>query len=189
MNPTEKNITNKILIGIVGMPGAGKTTAIDMILDLGASVVAMGDVIREEAKSRGLELTRENLSNIMFGLREKEGPMVVAKRCLLKIDQSEKEIVIIDGLRSLEEVEFFKKIYRNFEVILIHAKERIRFERILERARMDDPKKWEDFHTRDLRELKIGIGYVIALSDYIVSNNGSLDELRSRIVKHFKRNY
>ena len=125
---SKKRSSKKILIGIVGMPGAGKTTAIDMILDLGASVVAMGDVIREEAKSRDLELTRKNLSNIMFSLREKEGPMVVAQRCIPKIDKAEEDIVIIDGLRSLEEVEFFKEIYSNFEVILIHAKEKIRFE-------------------------------------------------------------
>ena len=50
-------------MAICGLPGAGKSTAIDAIKDLGV-VITMGDVIRKEAKKRNVEPTGENLGKI-----------------------------------------------------------------------------------------------------------------------------
>ncbi len=168
------------------MPGAGKTTAIEMMMKYGASCVCMGDVIRHEAETRSLRKNRENLSRLMFELREKEGPMIVAKRCIEKIKAAESNLVIVDGLRGLEEVEYFQQFFPNFQVILVHAKARIRFQRLLKRGRSDDPKDWQTFHQRDLNELSIGMGKVIALSDHILLNNGTLEELEQQITTHLK---
>ncbi|MHA2407410.1 MAG: AAA family ATPase [Candidatus Ranarchaeia archaeon] len=180
-NPSIKHV-----LGVVGMPGAGKTTVIEMIMRFGASCVCMGDVIRNEASARGWTHNRKNLSRLMFELREKEGPMVVAKRCIPKIKNATTPLVIIDGLRGLEEVDYFKKFFPQFQVILVHAKSQVRYERLLNRNRSDDPKDWETFHQRDLNELSIGIGKVIALSDHVLLNNSSLEDLERQISEHIE---
>jgi dephospho-CoA kinase len=45
------------------------------------------------------------------------------------------------------------------------------------RGRSDDPSNWEEFEERDLRELKVGLGEVIALADEMIVNEGTIDEL------------
>jgi len=51
------------VIGFCGLPGAGKSTAIEAINDLGF-IISMGDVIRNEAKIRNIEPNDENLGKI-----------------------------------------------------------------------------------------------------------------------------
>jgi dephospho-CoA kinase len=99
----------KIVIGVAGMPGAGKAVIRRSAESMGCSVVIMGDEVRDETKRRGLEPTPENIGKVMLMLREEEGPIAVAKRCIPKIKASKSDIVFVDGLRSLEEVDEFKR--------------------------------------------------------------------------------
>jgi len=65
-------MNNKLVIGLAGMPGAGKSVFISVAKEDGYGVVVMGNIIREEAASKGLEPTPENLGKIMLELRQKE---------------------------------------------------------------------------------------------------------------------
>ena len=56
------------------MPGAGKSTVATILQQNGFSIITMGDVVREEAKRRNLELTDSNLGNLMLELRKDLGP-------------------------------------------------------------------------------------------------------------------
>ena len=69
------------VLTITGLPGSGKTTAIDAIKNLGI-VISMGDVIRNEAKKRNLKPTGNNIGKIAKELREIEGPNIVAEKCV-----------------------------------------------------------------------------------------------------------
>ncbi|UCE58077.1 MAG: AAA family ATPase, partial [Candidatus Bathyarchaeota archaeon] len=51
----------KIVVGVTGMPGAGKGVIRKIVRRMGYHVVVMGDEIREEAKRRNLKPTPENL--------------------------------------------------------------------------------------------------------------------------------
>ena len=95
------------VIGFCGLPGSGKSTAIQSITDLG-KVVTMGDVIRNEARLRGIEPSGENLGKIAKELREIGGPEIVAKKCVELINELGEEIVFVDGLRSMSEVNIFR---------------------------------------------------------------------------------
>ena len=165
------------------MPGSGKTTIKEFIQNMDYSVIAMGDVIREEAKKRGLKPNAKNLGRIMILLREEEGPEIVAKRCVKKIQVSEQRVLVIDGLRSLSEVEEFRKHFAGFTIIGIHASPKTRFNRLLSRKRSDDPISWNNFAVRDMRELKVGLGNVFAISDQIIINEGTKDDLKKRLHK------
>ena len=171
----------KIVIGVAGMPGSGKATVRHIVEGVGYPVVVMGDVVREEAKRRRMEPTPENLGLIMLKIREEEGPAVVAKRCLPKIKKAEEKVVVIDGIRSLQEVEEFKRHFPNFTLIGIQASPETRFQRLFKRRRSDDPRTWETFIERDTRELSVGLGDVIATADHIIVNEGTKDQLERNV--------
>ena len=133
---------DKVVVGIAGMPGAGKGVFRRTVQRIGYPVVVMGNEVREEVKRRNLKPTPENLGKIMLQLRESEGPAAVAKRCIPKLKRAKEGIVVIDGIRSLHEVEEFKKQFQNFTLIAIHASPKTRFQRLFRRRRSDDPKSW-----------------------------------------------
>jgi len=171
----------KIVVGVAGMPGAGKATVKEMVERLGYPVVVMGDEIREETRRRGLGLTPENVGMVMLKLREKEGPAVVAKRCLPRIEKAKGKVVVVDGIRSLHEVNEFKRHFPNFTLIAIHASPETRFQRLFQRKRSDDPEGWETFMERDLRELSVGLGSAIATADHMIINEGTKAQLDRRV--------
>lgn len=176
-------MAEKVVIGVAGMPGAGKATVRHIVQGMGYPVVVMGDIIREEAKQRKMEPTPENLGLIMLKIREQEGPAVVAKRCLPKIKKAKGKVVVIDGIRSLHEVKEFKRHFPNFTLIAIQTSPETRFQRLFKRRRSDDPRTWETFIERDTRELSVGLGDVIATADHIIVNEGTEEQLKRNVLK------
>jgi dephospho-CoA kinase len=172
---------DRLVVGLAGMPGAGKSAVVAVAKEKGYSVVAMGNIIREEAERRHLESTSENLGKIMLELRQKEGNSVIAKRCVPKIDVAREQKVIVDGIRSLIEVEEFKKHFPRFTLIAIHSSSETRFRRLYRRQRNDDPKNWEIFNERDMRELSVGLGNAIAMAEHIIINEEMLEVVKGKI--------
>ena len=175
----------RIVLGVAGMPGAGKGTFRGVAQKMGYPVLVMGDEIRAEAKRRKLEPTPENIGMIMLKLREVKGPATIAKRCIPKIENA-KEKVVVEGIRSLHEIEEFRKHFPNFSLVAIHASPETRFQRLFQRKRSDDPKGWKTFMERDLRELSVGIGAAIATADYMIVNEGSKAQLKRKIQEILK---
>ena len=173
-------------MGLAGMPGAGKGVFRRTVQRIGYPVVTMGDEVREEVKRRNLKPTPENLGKTMLNLRELEGPAAIAKRCIPKLKKATGNIVFIDGIRSLVEVDEFKKHFPNFILIAIHTATKTRYQRLFRRRRSDDPTDWETFMERDLRELGIGMGAVISIADQVIVNKGTLPQLRHKILQVLK---
>lgn len=171
----------KAVVGITGMPGAGKATVNEIVRNTGYSLVVMGDEVRKETERRGLKPTPNNLGKIMLKLREEEGPTVMAERCIPNIEEAESHVVVVDGIRSLPEIAEFKKRFPNFKLIAIHASPETRFQRLFQRKRSDDPEGWKTFAERDLRELSVGLGSAIAMADYMIVNEGTKDEFKRNI--------
>ena len=179
-------IKEKVVVVTVGMPGSGKGAFQRIFQKMGYPVVIMGDEVREEAKRRNIPPTPENLGSIMLQLRETEGPAAIAKRCIPKLKKITEKIVGVDGIRSLHEVNEFKKHFPKFVLIAIHASPKKRYQRLFRRRRSDDPQDWETFMERDLRELGVGMGDVIASADYMIMNEGTFTQLNTRIKKVLK---
>lgn len=172
-------MNQKVIIAVAGMPGAGKAVLRGAAEAMGLTVVIMGDEIRDETKRRGLEPTPENVGKVMLMLREEEGPAAVARRCIQKITEAQSYIVFVDGVRSLDEVDEFKKHFAHVSLVAVHSSPEARFQRLSKRKRSDDPKGWDVFYQRDLRELNVGQGDAIALADYMIVNEGSYDDFKA----------
>jgi len=167
----------KLLVCLTGMPGAGKSTIAEGLKSKGYEIINLGNAVRDEAKKRNLDPTRENLGKLMLELREKNGPGAVAELVQIKIKSSTANVMLIDGIRSNDEIQVLKK-FGTVKLLAIHASTDTRFDFLQKRGRSDDPQTKEHFEERDNRELGVGISNSIALSDFALSNIGlTKDEL------------
>ena len=168
------------VMGISGLPGSGKALVSEMATERGAIIVSMGDIIREEAKKR-----RESTKETAVNLRKEFGNDIVSELTIKKIKKLEEDennkLIIIEGIRSLHEVEMFKENFSDFFILSIFANETLRFERLKIRNREDDSQDYEGFHKRDVTELGFGIGDVVALSDKLIINESDMESYREKV--------
>lgn len=94
---------------------------------------------------------------------------------------SNHDLVVFDGVRSLAEVEEFKRLLGDsVYIVAVHSPPKIRYKRMIERLRSDDSKEISELIRRDREELKLGIGEVIAMADYIITNDSNYEEFKRR---------
>ncbi len=178
---------SKLLVCLTGMPGAGKSTIAEGLQSKGYQIINLGNAVRNEAKARNLEASRDNLGKLMLELREKNGPGAIAKLVESEIMSSNSNVLLIDGVRSNDEIDILKK-FGNVKLLAIHASTDTRFNFLQKRGRTDDPQTKEHFNERDNRELSVGISNSIALSDYAISNIGlTKDELLQKSYEIIQR--
>ena len=161
-----------ILICTVGFPGAGKGVFVRAAKGLGIPTYIMGDIIRERTKEEYGCDDAYYTGLFMKKIREEYGRDVVAILTLDKIERENMEspYILIDGVRNIEELNYF--IQRGYRVILIGvlASLNIRYRRIVNRGRADDVQDISEFLSRENRERKIGLLEVIRHADYYFIN-------------------
>ena len=168
---------SKIIVCITGMPGAGKSTIVNKLQEIGFTKFTLGDGIRAEAKRRNVDPSGENLGKIMLEVREKNGPGAVAELIKDSIQNSTQDVVIIDGVRSIAEIDVLKQI-GDVKLLAIDASPETRFNFLSSRGRSDDPKTQENFQERDNREIRVGLDKSIDIANKTITNrNLTIDEL------------
>ena len=178
---------DKLVIGLAGMPGSGKSLVVDTAHELGYDVVVMGDVVRQETTKRGLDLTPQNVGKVMLELRKEGGNFVIAQKCIPRIEEQPSSKVLVDGLRSLFEADIFKEHFSKFSLVAVHASPETRFSRLSNRGRSDDALEWQVFHERDSRELGVGLGNVIAMAEQMIVNDNSFEHIRAKAKESLER--
>lgn len=166
-----------IVVAVTGMPGSGKSTVARVIARrLGYPLISMGDIVREEVARRGLEVNVQNIERVARELRVERGPGVVAEIVVEKARSLNSPGIVVDGVRSLDEIRILSRLGKVY-IVAVHSPPSLRFKRLLERGREGDVVSWEDFRLRDEANLELGVGNVIALADYMIVNDSSLEEL------------
>jgi dephospho-CoA kinase len=175
------------IIAFAGMPFSGKSEAVEIAKELKISVFRMGDMVWEETKKQGLELNDKNVGTIANNMRKEHSMDIWAKKTIEKIKKIKNtKILVIDGVRNPEEVETFKrKLGDDFLLVAIQVSDELRHKRAMNRGRKDDSKNLTKIKERDNREISWGLNTVIASADIIISNEGSLEELRDKIKQVF----
>lgn len=171
-----------VFICITGMPGSGKSLVVSSIKHLADMSISMGDVIRREAVKRGIKPTSKSLMELAKEVRREYGSNYVALEVIKEASKTGAKAVIVDGVRSLDEVNTFKG-FGDVYLIAIHSSPKTRFLRLSGRGREGDPKDWYEFVRRDMAELELGVGSVIALADLMIVNEDlSIDDLTKYVV-------
>jgi len=160
-------------VAVAGLPGSGKTTVAKIIEKKGYTYVSMGDVVRAVAQKTGM--TPDKVAVFM---RLERGKRAVVKHIL---EATKGERVVIDGVRSPEELDALEEVGKTFLVYVV-ASRRTRYIRLYSRGRSDDPLTYSQFLMRDLRELKFGLADLLARADYIVVNeNKTIEQLEEEL--------
>ncbi|HEQ79072.1 MAG TPA: dephospho-CoA kinase [Euryarchaeota archaeon] len=164
-----------------GMPGSGKDELLKVFQQAGLFVARMGDVVRSHAMESGALGDDFSVGSHANSQRERFGQDIWAARTLELLCKEHDNLsdlnIVIDGSRSLFELEYFKKhLPKNVIVVAVHATSQERFKRLKKRARADAPDDYETFTAREERELGWGLGEIIKEADIIIDNNGTLEE-------------
>jgi len=176
-----------IIVGLTGPIAGGKGVVAEFLRKKGFFYSSTSDRVREEARKRGVEITRESLQKIADDLRRKFGPEVLAKRTWEIIKNQSNTQAVIDSIRGEAEVDYLKG-RPNFYLIGVTAPRRSRYQRVISRQRESDPMKWEEFLRIDKIDFKSGQGKVgrnikkcLGKADFLLINNKSLVELNDKI--------
>lgn len=178
------------IIGVVGQIASGKEVFAEcLIKKYGFITFSLSTIVHLELEKRGIKsFTRETLQNVGDELRKKYGEDILARRAM-EILKKNKRSVVITGIRHPAEVKFLRTI-KNFILVAIKAKRRIRFQRVLKRGKPWDPKTWREFLKIDKRDFGVGqeksgqqVGRCIKLADYTLINNKDLESFYEKIEK------
>jgi dephospho-CoA kinase len=170
----------ELVIGLTGPNASGKGEVARFLSEHGFGVHSLSDVVREEAATRGLEASRDNLIAVGVRLRESFGPGALARRILPRLQGPS----VVDSIRGPAEVEVLRTLPR-FVLLGIDAPVELRFERSQKRGRSGDGRTLDEFRLKEEREnsaTETGqqLRRTFALADHVVRNDGSLDQMRQR---------
>jgi dephospho-CoA kinase len=192
------------VVGFTGMPGSGKSEAMEVAKARGHPVVRMGDLIWEEVERRGLPRDARHVGEVANAMRDSHGKDVWARRTAERVRQvmAQEEarpaggaharpgaggappsrLVLIDGIRSQEEVETLRReLGHDFVLVAIHTDPDHRFQRMVARGRADDSEDVSVLKARDEREMQWGIARTIALADEMLVNDSTLEAFRAKV--------
>lgn len=171
--------TSLKVICVTGMPAAGKEEFQKVAAEEGYAIVRMGDVVRDEARRRGLAMADNTVGSMAHEERQKHGAAVWAERTIPHVRA---ERVCIDGLRGPAELNVFRRTFGSGLVVFaVEASAATRWARVQRRRRPDDATTWEEFVRRDERERGWGLEDVIAAADVRIVNEGTLEEFYSAV--------
>ena len=169
------------IVAIVGMAGAGKSTATETFMKQEYECIHFGDVTMDEIKRRGLEVNEKNESMIRESLRKEMGMDAFAKLNEPKIRELvKKKNIVIDGLYSWQEYTYLKPKFPELIVVAIYASPKTRHHRLgMRKVRPLTP---EEAQKRDYAEIEnLKKSDPIALADHTILNEGSHDNLETEL--------
>lgn len=183
----------KKIVAIVGMAGSGKSVVSDYLVSKGFEYLRFGQVVLDIVKEKNLKPTEENESKIREDLRKKNGMAAIAIINLPKIEKKlKKSNLVVDGLYSWSEYKLLKhKFNYNFIVISVYASPKTRYKRLAGRKLLkkdiklrNRPATYEQAKKRDYAEIEnIEKGGPIAMADFTIINEGSIEELKKSVDK------
>lgn len=179
---TQQNVK---IIALVGLTGSGKSTAVEYLREQGYPKVYFGGIFYDALREAGIEpgdWPRENA--FRKELREREGKDFVVKRAIKQFQDmiaAGQHRLIADGIYSWTEYKAMKHAFPGeLTVVAVVTPRHLRYKWLS--IRPDRPLTEQESQERDWREIEdIEKGGPIAIADYFVHNDGSIEKLHQQI--------
>jgi len=180
-------MNNKLeVFGVTGTYCAGKGAVVEILKSKDFVHLSVSDYLMEKVVEAGWPENRESLIKMGNELRAKFGPGYLAEQLYdqaLKIGAGK---VIIESIRTEGEIDVLRN-KGQFILLGVDADRMLRYERALARKSIKDGVTFDEFCKSEDIEMtstdpnKQNLGRCIELSDYVILNNGTLDELKVRV--------
>ena len=175
---------NKV-IAVIGMCGSGKSEAVKFFTEHRYKRVYFGEVVMNEIKRLGLEVNEQNERQTRENLRKEFGMGAMAVKSLPVIEQFiTHNNVVVESLYSWEEFKILSSKFGSaFKLLTIYTTKELRYSRLANRKVR--PLTEEEASSRDVNEIeKLDKGGPIGYTDYLVMNDGTLEELNKKLEKY-----
>lgn len=175
---------NLKILAFVGLPGAGKSTAVEYFTKKGYPKVYFGGVVFEAMKEEGIEITPENEKMFRLRFREEHGKDVVVNRIIEQIHHladAGQHRIIADGVYTWTEYKVLKQAFPGELIVAATVSpRRLRYHRLSERP--ERPFTATESYERDMDEIeKLEKGGPIAIADHYVINDGSVEKFDAQL--------
>ena len=172
------------IIALVGLAGSGKSSAVEYLTEKGFPKIYFGGVICKAMDEAGIEKTWDNQQQFREEIRRREGKDFVIKRVIKNIHDlinAGQNKIVLDGLYTWSEYKFLKHEFPGQVVVIaIVTPKYLRYQRMAKR--IERPMQPHEVDQRDWSEIEnLEIGGPIAIADYFIINDGSLEQLHQKI--------
>ncbi len=182
-------MNKKIIFGLVGQQASGKEETKKYLAEkYNSKDCKFSASLRDILSRAGIEISRANMQKISQVLRENFGQNILAKIIAKDAMSLDSDIVVIDGVRRFDDIEYLSKL-PNFVLVAIAANPELRFERVLKRKENvgDDTKTFEQFLKDNEAEADREIPEVMKSAKYTILNEGTIEELYKQINEVIKK--
>ncbi len=156
--------SEKSVIVVSGLSGAGKTFASEHLTRIGYRRISVGDFFRDILKREGREETRANLDAAGGEYLSKYGAASLGRALIERIDDSQR--VVFDGIRPTETILMIKNEFPKCKVVFVEANENVRLRRLRVRGLRD-----EDLEALANSHIEREGERVKNIADHTVTNN------------------
>ncbi len=179
-----------IIIGITGTLGAGKGTIVEYLTgQMQFRHYSVRGYLIVEIKKRGMEVNRDSMVSVANELRQKHNPAFIIEELYREAVRCN-ENAIIESIRTPGEIDMLRT-QKNFYLLAVDADPEVRYKRITERKSETDHISFETFIENEKREMsstdpnKQNLSECIRRADFVVNNNGSMEELYRQVAQIF----
>jgi dephospho-CoA kinase len=173
---------NKKIIGITGATGSGKDTFCKYIKENYPNVFCFrfSQPLSEVLGIFFNDIKKEDQQWLAITLRERFGKEILWEAIKKKIGEIKEGIVLLNGVRYVEEYEGIKKL--GGKIIYLTAESKTRWERVKIRGeKKDDDVPYEKFLEMEKAATEVLISQIGKKADMTIENNGSVEDFYAKI--------
>lgn len=178
------------VIAIVGMPGAGKSTAAEFFRSKNVPILRFGDQVDIGLSEHNLPRSEKNERWYREKLRAELGMAAMAIKIEPRIRKaaSTASYIVLDGLYSWEEYIYLQEKIPDIQLLCIYAKPTLRYERLSKRPIR--PLTIGEAKGRDIAELeKLNKGGPIAIADHLIKNETNEVDFTTALETYYQDNF
>lgn len=176
-------MAEQIIIGLAGKMASGKEAAGKYLAEkYGAKKIRFSDPLRQMLDVMDLPDSRKNLQTLSTSVRQNFGDDILSKAMMKLVSGLKDNLIIIDGVRRKTDIENFRNS-KKFFLIYIEASTETRYARSVARAENPSDREMtrEEFEKKDEAEPEARIETLKNAADFIIDNNGTLEETHNQL--------